>query len=514
MQTDTCQSGTCTGSNPVVCTPLDACHVAGTCDGATGQCSNPVGPDGTPCSAPNGTGSCQGGTCEPPPEVVSTTPADASQNVPVTDSVAITFSRPMAPATLTAQAEGDVCSGSIQVSTDGFTTCIGFPAPPAMSGGDTVATLVPAPGLSYGRVYRFHVSSAAQSAIGLGLAPAYTSPSGFRTGLAPGICDGKVVVSQLYGGGGNTGAPYRNDFVELHNRSSNPIDLAGWSVQYASTAGTTWNDTALTGTLPPGGYYLVQLGSGGAAGALLPAPDATGNTNMSAASGKIALVASTTPLAGACPAGAPIVDFVGYGTANCFEGGGAAPVGSNTIALARAGTACTDTDDNSADFATAAPAPRNSASPAVDCACGIATLNESDLPDEADFCMLELPLTFSVAASQATPSIQGRLREAGITDPAGGHPSVVAQVGYGPRDKNPEHEPGWQWFAAAFTTQVATDDLYAASFTAPAIPGSYSYAFRFSFDGTEWTYCDADGTGSESSFAFDTPRLGTMTVTP
>src|SRR5437762_2110480 len=39
-QTDTCQNGTCTGSNPVVCTALDQCHVAGSCDTSTGVCSN------------------------------------------------------------------------------------------------------------------------------------------------------------------------------------------------------------------------------------------------------------------------------------------------------------------------------------------------------------------------------------------------------------------------------------------------------------------------------------------
>jgi hypothetical protein len=60
-QTDTCQAGTCTGSNPVVCAPSDQCHVAGACAPASGQCSNPAAPDGTPCSG----GECAGGTCAP-----------------------------------------------------------------------------------------------------------------------------------------------------------------------------------------------------------------------------------------------------------------------------------------------------------------------------------------------------------------------------------------------------------------------------------------------------------------
>src|SRR5439155_73446 len=48
-QTDTCQSGRCVVSNPVVCTAADQFHVAGTCDPSTGQCSNPTAPNGTTC---------------------------------------------------------------------------------------------------------------------------------------------------------------------------------------------------------------------------------------------------------------------------------------------------------------------------------------------------------------------------------------------------------------------------------------------------------------------------------
>jgi hypothetical protein len=43
---DACQNGTCTGS-AVDCSAADACHAAGTCDPKTG-CSNPTA-DGTPC---------------------------------------------------------------------------------------------------------------------------------------------------------------------------------------------------------------------------------------------------------------------------------------------------------------------------------------------------------------------------------------------------------------------------------------------------------------------------------
>lgn len=56
--TDLCSNVTCTAS--------DACHVAGTCDPLTGQCSNPPAPNGTPCNDSNvctTSDNCQNGTC-------------------------------------------------------------------------------------------------------------------------------------------------------------------------------------------------------------------------------------------------------------------------------------------------------------------------------------------------------------------------------------------------------------------------------------------------------------------
>jgi alpha-tubulin suppressor-like RCC1 family protein len=65
-QTDTCQAGSCAGGNPITCTALDQCHAAGTCDPATGACSNPTAADGTACTDGNPctrTDSCQAGAC-------------------------------------------------------------------------------------------------------------------------------------------------------------------------------------------------------------------------------------------------------------------------------------------------------------------------------------------------------------------------------------------------------------------------------------------------------------------
>jgi len=172
-----------------------------------------------------------------------------------------------------------------------------------------------------------------------------------------------ILVSQVYGGGGNSGATFTNDFIELHNIGSAPVDLTGWSVQYASAGGTTWQVTALSGTVAPGAYYLVQEAAGAGGTTPLPTPDATGSTAMSATSAKVALVTTTAALAcgASCSTAAGVQDFIGYGTANDFETA-PAPTLSNTTADARP-VGAADTDNNAADFRVGPPHPRNSASP-------------------------------------------------------------------------------------------------------------------------------------------------------
>ncbi len=178
---------------------------------------------------------------------------------------------------------------------------------------------------------------------------------------------GSVVISQIYGGGGNQGAEFQNDFIELFNRGSDPVDLSGWTVQYASATGSRWQRTELQGTILPGRYYLVQEKQGAGGSLELPTPDATGGIGLSAKSGKVALVRSTELLSGAAPAAEAIVDFVGYGEADFAEGSPAPELDNATAAIRRSG-GCQDTGDNAADFFAGAPRPRNSQSPPNPCA--------------------------------------------------------------------------------------------------------------------------------------------------
>src|SRR5262245_15302825 len=92
-------------------------------------------------------------------------------------------------------------------------------------------------------------------------------------------------ISQVYGGGGNAGATYKNDFIEIFNAGSTAVSVIGYSVQYASAAGTSWQVTNLTGTIQPGHYYLIQEAAGAGGTTNLPTADATGSGTGIAMSG-------------------------------------------------------------------------------------------------------------------------------------------------------------------------------------------------------------------------------------
>ncbi len=180
-----------------------------------------------------------------------------------------------------------------------------------------------------------------------------------------------LVISEVYGGGGNTNATFTNDFIELHNPTGNSIVVDGLSVQGRSSTNTSVaagsNITPLTGSIPAGGHYLVQEAAGATVlNKPLPTPDATGTMAMAAGGWQVWLANTTSgldPVDGDVRAGTPdplIIDFVGAATNSAsYETQAADEAPSATLATTR-DASNTDTDNNKNDFSTATPAPRNS----------------------------------------------------------------------------------------------------------------------------------------------------------
>ncbi|HYK20142.1 MAG TPA: lamin tail domain-containing protein, partial [Pyrinomonadaceae bacterium] len=298
-----------------------------------------------------------GSVTDPAPFVSSSIPANNATNVASNSNLSITFSENVNVAGNWFQIACNA-SGTRQVSDT------------VVTGGPTTFTIDPNNDFAANEQCTVTVFAAQVTDQDVSDPPDnMTANASFSFTVAGAPADpGSVVISQVYGGGGNSGATFKNDFIELINRTGSPISLNGWSVQYASAAGSSWQVTPLSGTLNAGQYYLIQEAAG-SGGTVDIDEDATGTIAMAATAGKVALVSNTTPLTDACPSDSSIIDFVGFGTtATCFEGSGSTPAPSNTTAVVRENNGCTDTDDNSVDFTADTPNPRNTASPSNSCA--------------------------------------------------------------------------------------------------------------------------------------------------
>ena len=168
---------------------------------------------------------------------------------------------------------------------------------------------------------------------------------------APGI-----VINEAFVKGGSANAPFANKFIELYNAGSAAQSLEGWSLQYRSATGTDAANGVqpLAGSIEPGGYFLVALGSNGANGAPLPTPDLSGTgINPGGQNGTLWLADTTVALdpgEGTVAGAAGVIDLVGYGSSNTFEGTVGPDAGGNGTPNSLVRTGFVDSDDNGADF--------------------------------------------------------------------------------------------------------------------------------------------------------------------
>lgn len=214
--------------------------------------------------------------------------------------------------------------------------------------------------------------SAALIAAPLAAVPAFAvEASPAASGTSP------VIINEAYLSGGSAGAAFQNKFVELYNTSDAPVSLDGWSLQYRPAAGTNppGGVSALSGSIPAKGYYLVKGGSNGAAGGELTGADVTAaGFNPGGTAGTIVLAKQATAVSdlpvGSVIEPANVADLLGYGSSNTFETQAAkAPTGNADVKSFNRSNGA-DTNNNFADFslnATITPkAPNGVASGPVD----------------------------------------------------------------------------------------------------------------------------------------------------
>lgn len=202
--------------------------------------------------------------------------------------------------------------------------------------------------------------------------------------VAQSIADSNIRISQIYTRGGEPGSRFQNDYIELFNRGHEAVDISGWTLNLSNFSGTPpniqYSSTGITLAsglvINPGQHLLIKFGGSGSGGSPIPVSDINLNPMpLSDFGGQIALVAKSKTLPfGYCPA-APdltgvVVDYVGYGTAICYENTVTLAPGPDQ-ALTRTGGGCTDNNDNLADFSFATPNPRTRSDAATP--CGVST---------------------------------------------------------------------------------------------------------------------------------------------
>lgn len=133
-QVDACEAGACVGGDSVVCTTTDPCRVAGVCAPTTGVCSQPARPNGSACNDGNActrTDTCQSGTCRGASPVVCSASnpcldatcdptTGACANAPKPDGTACADS---SACTTGDQCVGGACTPGVPLACNDFMSC-------------------------------------------------------------------------------------------------------------------------------------------------------------------------------------------------------------------------------------------------------------------------------------------------------------------------------------------------------------------------------------------------------
>ncbi|MEM9462307.1 MAG: Ig-like domain-containing protein [Myxococcota bacterium] len=123
-------------------------------------------------------GTTDGTTGDRAPSVQSTTPGDLESGVPASTSIEVEFSEPVDPATVTTNTADKGCTGSLQVSLDGFATCVPMMGAPVTSDGQTFA-VTPAEPLPSVATVQIRVLASVTDAGGTPMDADFTTGTGF-----------------------------------------------------------------------------------------------------------------------------------------------------------------------------------------------------------------------------------------------------------------------------------------------------------------------------------------------
>ena len=130
------------------------------------------------------------------PIITSISPTDNSSDVAVATTIAVTFNEEISTGTVTTNTSDTTCSGSFQLSSDNFSSCIKMSAAPSVSNDDKTFTINPADNLSGRTTYKLKLTTSVKDVSGVAL-ETYTT-NGFityfdRFTFGSGIISGAII---------------------------------------------------------------------------------------------------------------------------------------------------------------------------------------------------------------------------------------------------------------------------------------------------------------------------------
>jgi len=116
------------------------------------------------------------------PTIVSTTPSDNESPILKPNNITVTFSEIIDVSTITVNTENTNCSGSLQVSSNNFLSCIQMSSVPSVSSDHKTFSITPIDAFSFGTTYKIRVTIGVKDSFGNTLESDYTSSAGFSIG--------------------------------------------------------------------------------------------------------------------------------------------------------------------------------------------------------------------------------------------------------------------------------------------------------------------------------------------
>ena len=184
------------------------------------------------------------------PTVLSISPTDNQSGVSISENILVTFSEAMDTTSVTTNTSNTTCSGSLQLSSDNFSSCFQMSSSPSNSNSDKTFTVDPSGSLLYSTSYKIRVTTGVKDASGNTMSSQYETSIGFTTtGLFVAVGNsGKILTSDNGTSWDNRSSGTTSTLIGVTYGNNKFMTMSGdkTGTMLTSSNGTSWTSTSWT----------------------------------------------------------------------------------------------------------------------------------------------------------------------------------------------------------------------------------------------------------------------------